>query len=115
MYRLRRKLAGSGVSVRTVRASGGGAKSSFWRQVLADVFGKPVSTLETQEGSAYGAALLAMVGTGAFSSVEEACRNAVAETSISQPEKFQDDYRLHHKTYTSLYPALKGLFPQMTS
>jgi xylulokinase len=104
-----------GVAVSTVRASGGGAKSAFWRQILADVFGKPVSTLETQEGSAYGAALLAMVGTGAFSSVEEACRNAVIEKSISQPTKSQEAYRLHYKTYTSLYPALKNLFPQMTS
>ena len=62
-----------GVPVSRVRASGGGARSPFWRQILADILRKPVSTLSSQEGSAYGAALLAMVGTGEFSSVEEAC------------------------------------------
>ena len=60
-----------GVSAKSIRLSGGGAKSPFWQQMLADVFGKPVSILENQEGSAYGAALLAMVGTGAYSSVRE--------------------------------------------
>ncbi len=104
-----------GVAVSTVRASGGGAKSPFWRQVLADVFGKPVSTLETQEGSAYGAALLAMVGTGAFSSVEEACRNALRETSIARPARSQEVYRVNHETYKGLYPALKNLFSRMSS
>ena len=55
-----------GVSLDSVRASGGGARSPFWRQMLADVFAKRVVTLETQEGSAYGAALLALVGTGVY-------------------------------------------------
>src|SRR5580658_10146696 len=55
-----------GVEVSSVRASGGGARSLFWRQILADVFGKRLARLETQEGSAYGAALLAMTGTGEF-------------------------------------------------
>ena len=62
-----------GVGVSVVRASGGGARSPLWRQILADVFSKPVVRLTTQEGSAYGAALLAMVGTGEFATVPEAC------------------------------------------
>lgn len=57
-----------GVKVESVRVSGGGARSAFWRQLPADVFSKKVATLEMQEGSAYGAALLAMVGTGAIGS-----------------------------------------------
>jgi len=67
------------VPVEAVRASGGGGQSAFWRQVLADVFAKRVVVLKTQEGSAYGAALLAMAGTGAYASVPEACRAAVRE------------------------------------
>ena len=55
-----------GVHVESVRVSGGGARSAFWRQMLADVFRKRVVTLETQEGSAYGAALLALTGTGVY-------------------------------------------------
>src|SRR5271157_3037359 len=53
-----------GVPVNSVRASGGGARSAFWRQLLAGILNKRVVTLETQEGSAYGAALLALAGTG---------------------------------------------------
>ncbi len=62
-------IEGMGVKVESVRASGGGAQSPFWRQMLADVFGKRVVVLKTQEGSAYGAALLAMTGTGEYASV----------------------------------------------
>lgn len=55
-----------GARVDKVRLSGGGAKSPFWRQMFADAFDKTIATLETQEGSAYGAGLLAMVGSGRF-------------------------------------------------
>ena len=76
-----------GVAVHSVRVSGGGGKSAFWRQMLADIFEKPVVTLETQEGSAYGAALLAMVGTGAYASVPEVCRSVIRETGSVAPRK----------------------------
>ncbi|WP_180539639.1 xylulokinase [Nevskia soli] len=98
-----------GVGVESVRASGGGAKSPFWRQVLADILGKKTVTLETQEGSAYGAALLAMAGTGAFASVPEACRAVVREVSSIQPERENIEvYRAGHRTYQALYPALRA-------
>src|SRR5262249_4735038 len=75
-----------GVRVERVGASGGGARSPFWRQMLADVFAKPVATLASQEGSAAGAALLAMVATGEFSSVPEACRATVQEIESRDPQ-----------------------------
>lgn len=103
-----------GIQVTTVRASGGGAKSPFWRQVLADVFARPVTTLETQEGSAYGAALLAMVGTGAFTSVEEACQTAIHETSSAHPTDNVKAYAQGHTRYKALYPALKDIFHATT-
>ena len=96
-----------GVPVKSVRASGGGAKSPFWRQLLADVLGKRVVTLETQEGSAFGAALLAMTGTGAFASVPEACRAVVREVSAVEPEE-TGVYKNGHAVYQALYPALKN-------
>jgi len=74
-----------GVEVNSVRASGGGAQSPFWRQLLADILNKRTVTLATQEGSAYGAALLALVGTGAYASVPEACRAAIRETESITP------------------------------
>ena len=73
-----------GVEVNSVRASGGGSKSAFWRQLLASILNKRVVTLETQEGSAYGAALLAMVGSGEFASVPEACRATIPGDGVGR-------------------------------
>jgi xylulokinase len=100
-----------GVQVESVRVSGGGARSAFWRQMLANVFGKRIVTLETQEGSACGAALLALVGTGVYSSVPEVCRAVIREVdSISpQPEAAQV-YAAGHPVYKSLYPALQPFY-----
>ncbi len=100
-----------GVAVDSVRASGGGARSPFWRQLLADIFGKRVVTLETQEGSAYGAALLGMVGTGAFASVPEACQATIREVDSVPPRRHETQfYRRGHEVYKSLYPSLKPLY-----
>ena len=103
-----------GVTVNSVRVSGGGGKSPFWHQLLADVFEKPVVTLATQEGSAYGAALLALVGTGAYGSVPEVCRSVIRETgSVSPRGEESRFYRDGHSLYTSLYPALKPIYQRI--
>ncbi|HTM52165.1 MAG TPA: xylulokinase [Bryobacteraceae bacterium] len=100
-----------GVRVASVRLSGGGARSAFWRGLLADILGKPVVTLETQEGSAYGASLLAMVATGEFASVKDVCRAAVREVETSEPDAARSrEYGERHAVYQSLYPALKPFF-----
>jgi xylulokinase len=100
-----------GVQVDSVRISGGGARSAFWRQMLANVFAKRVVTLETQEGSAYGAALLALVGTGAYSSVPEVCKTVIREVeSISPQPDAAQLYAAHHPIYKSLYPALQAFY-----
>jgi xylulokinase len=104
-------VAGLGVPLSSVRASGGGAKSPFWRQLLADILGKRVVTLETQEGSAYGAALLALAGTGEYGSVQEVCRNTIRETESVSPRAAETAYYGRgHGVYRALYPALKGVF-----
>ncbi len=103
-----------GVAVESVRASGGGAKSPFWRGVLAGVFAKPIAVLETQEGSAFGSAVLGMVGSGRFSSVEEACRAVIREQDRVAPDGgLTATYKAGHGVYQDLYPALKGLFRRM--
>lgn len=100
-----------GVPVESVRVSGGGARSAFWRQMLADVFAKPVVTLETQEGSAYGAALLALVGTRAYATVPEACRAVVRETGRVESRAYEaQHYARGHQVYKALYPALKPIY-----
>jgi xylulokinase len=94
-----------GVTVNSVRVSGGGARSAFWRQMLANVFGRRVAVLESEEGSAYGAALLALVGTGEFSSVGEVCKAAVREVEFVDPQPEEAAiYAEGHRRYQSLYP-----------
>jgi xylulokinase len=100
-----------GVPVESVRVSGGGGRSAFWRQMLADVFSKPVVTLETQEGSAYGAALLSLVGTGVYASVPEACRNVVRETErVESRSRESQHYARGYEVYRALYPSLRHVF-----
>lgn len=101
-------IEGMGARVESVRLSGGGARSAFWRQMFADVFGRRVTMLETEEGSAYGAALLALVGTGQYSSVNEVCKAAIRETVSLEPRSDETAiYASGHKTYQALYPAFK--------
>jgi len=105
-----------GVEVNSVRASGGGAKSPFWRGLLAAILGKRVVTLETQEGSAYGAALLALAGTGEYAGVPEVCRTVIRETAaVTAVEADAAFYRSAHRVYQSLYPALKPIYAQIAA
>jgi xylulokinase len=104
-------IEGMDVPVSSVRVSGGGARSAFWRQLLADILNKRVVTLNTQEGSAYGAALLAVVGTGGFGSVQEACRTAIREIESVEPRAAEAAaYGAAHRLYQSLYPALRPVY-----
>ncbi len=103
-----------GAEVQAVRASGGGARSGLWRDILAGVFGRPITTLQTQEGSAYGAALLAMVGTGAYASVGEACAAAIRERDRVTPDKrLAEAYGRSYALFREFYPALKAMFHRM--
>ena len=107
-------VASLGVPLSSVRASGGGAKSAFWRQLLADILGHRVVTLETQEGSAYGAALLALAGTGEYATVPEVCRQAIRETESVSPRAAETAYYSKaHGVYQALYPALKPIFERI--
>lgn len=105
-------ISGMNVPVGRVRLSGGGAKSAFWRQMFADVFACNVTTLETQEGSAYGAALLALAGEAG--SIQEVCRRAVRETAVHVPSPDQAALYQHgHRLYRDAYPALQPLFSKI--
>ncbi|MBP89381.1 MAG: xylulokinase [Planctomycetaceae bacterium] len=100
-----------GVPVRQVRASGGGAKSQLWRQMQADVFGKKVVTINAEQGPAYGVALLAAVGAGAYKNVEEACNATIRVTSETAPDrKTKQAYDKHFPIYQELYLSLKSGF-----
>jgi xylulokinase len=105
-----------GIPVTQVRASGGGARSDFWRQLQADVYNQPIVLTNATEGPAYGVALLAGVGTGVWSSVEEACRAAIKQTEKVTPnKKASANYERFYRTYGKLYFDLKDRFREMAS
>jgi xylulokinase len=93
-----------------IRASGGGTRSGLWRQILADVLGAEIATVPTEEGAAYGAALLAAVGAGWYPSVEETTDAVVEVVPSALPSADVDLYREAHLRYQALYPALSPTF-----
>lgn len=104
-------LRKSGAAVTEVRLSGGGAKSELWRQMQADVYGAECCVMNSDEGPAFGAAILAAVGTGAYRSVPEACEKlaTVRKRYLPAPGSVER-YRVLHGEYQKLYPALRGVF-----
>jgi xylulokinase len=100
--------------IRQVRVSGGGAKGALWRRILATVLEAELVTVNTTEGAAFGAALLAGVGAGAWANVPSACAAAVRVTGSTAPDPAQSAvYREGYQLYRELYPALKGFFSRM--
>ncbi|MBX6771659.1 MAG: xylulokinase, partial [Chloroflexi bacterium] len=93
-----------------VRASGGGARSALWRQILADALESEIALVNVTEGAAYGAALLAGVGAGVFASVEEACARTVHVVERVAPGPAAAVYREYYRVYQDLYPALAAQF-----
>src|SRR6202035_2531186 len=74
-----------GVPVKSIRLGGGGARSALWQQIQADVYGKTVELVSAEEGAAYGAGLLAGVGSGVWPSVDAACGVAVHVAKRIEP------------------------------
>ncbi|MBP8996666.1 MAG: xylulokinase [Anaerolineaceae bacterium] len=97
-----------------IRASGGGTKSALWRQILASVLNYELVTVNTSEGAAFGAALLAGVGAGAWSDVLSACHQTIRVTARTLPNP-QDVvvYQHSYSLYRDLYPALRTSFSRM--
>ncbi len=104
-------MKGSGLSdISQVRVTGGGARSSLWLQILADVLNVELVTVSSQEGAAYGAALLAATGAGVFSDVPSACSQAIYITGRTTPSKDVETYDALYPLYRGLYPALSPTF-----
>jgi len=97
-----------GVPVKAIRLGGGGARGPLWRQIQADVYGHPVELLEAEEGGAFGAALLAGTGVGAWVSVEEACAATVRVKETIAPEHAAA-MNVAYEEYRRIYPALKEI------
>jgi xylulokinase len=103
-----------GVSVKQIRASGGGARSSFWRQMQADVLGKTVVSMAADEGPALGVALLAAVGAGEFKDVGEACDAIVKTKGQTKPvAAARKTYDKGFAVYQQLYQSLREDFKKI--
>jgi xylulokinase len=103
-----------GVPIRQIRASGGGARSPLWRQIQADMFGRKVVTINTEEGPAYGVALLAAVGGGEFKDVREACAATIRVVQQTGPHRGSKTYYdrafpVYQQLYRSLQDDFKGI------
>ena len=104
----------AGVKIDRLRAMGGGARSKTWLQLKADITGKEVVSLAVSECGCLGAAILAGVGIGEYSSVDEA-----VETLVSEKEVFYPDANVHEQyaekatIYSELYPALREITHRM--
>jgi xylulokinase len=104
-------IQGAGLgSIEQVRVSGGGAKSALWQQIMADVLGAELVTVNTTEGAAFGAALLAAVGAGLYATVEDACRATIQVTGRTSPGPAAATYAELYPLYQALYPALRDEF-----
>lgn len=102
------------VEVKEVRVSGGGAKSRFWRQILADIFNLNVNVINSKNGPAYGASILASVGCGLYNTVDEACGKLINITDRVEPIKENvEKYNKIYNIYTSLYGCLKEKFEEI--
>jgi xylulokinase len=106
-----------GVAVKQIRATGGGARSSFWRQMQADVLGKTVMSMAADEGPAFGVALLAAVGAGEYKNIGEACDATVKTTGQVKPaagarRQYDKAFPLYQQLYRSLredFVAIGGM------
>ena len=97
------------VPVRQIRASGGGSRNRLWRQMQADVFDRAVTTLQVEQGPAYGVALLAAVGDGAYKTIEAACRATIEIAEKTNP------VRADAKHYQKLFPIYRDLYGKLKS
>lgn len=102
-------MAGAGLPAPdAIRISGGGARSPLWRQIMADVLGQELATVEEGEGAAFGAALLGGVAAGVWADADTAVQDLIRETGQVVPEAAgQAAMAAVHARYRELYPALR--------
>ncbi|MCQ2463853.1 MAG: xylulokinase, partial [Clostridia bacterium] len=102
-----------GIEITASNICGGGAKSPLWKKIMANVLGIRLDTVKTEQGPGYGGAILAMVGAGAYASVQDACGKLVEiSESIEPDERLTELYEKKYARFRKIYPALKDFFAQ---
>lgn len=103
-----------GVNISRARINGGGAKSLLWKKIIANVLNVAVDTINSEEGPALGAAILAAVGCGEYATVEEACSKLIKVVStIEQEEELVADYEKQYQKFVEIYPSVKDLYDKL--
>jgi xylulokinase len=99
------------IPIENIRLGGGGTRSQLWRQIQADVYGQPVEVVDSDEGAAYGAALLAGVGAGNWKTIDEACAATVRIAERIEPNgEIVEILNVRYKAYQTIYPLLHSVF-----
>jgi xylulokinase len=103
-------LAEMDVPVSSIRLGGGGARSTLWRQIQADVYGHEVEIVEAEEGAAYGAAILAGVGAEVWNSVDAACNDIVKVAQrVATQAAAAETMKTIYAAYRRMYPAIASV------
>ena len=103
-----------GVAIERTKICGGGAKSPLWKKIIANVLNVKVDVIETEEGPAFGGALLAAVACGEFASIEEATQKVVKIIDTVEPDaELVAKYEEKYQKFALLYPALKEVFSKL--
>jgi xylulokinase len=107
-------LRSQGVHPTEAVISGGATRSAVWRQMFTDIIGLPLYTINTTEGAAFGAAILAAVGVGAYPDVPSACRAMIRRVDTTYPDPAGvAEYERLYPAFKGVYPALKTTFAQL--
>jgi len=103
-----------GIRIDCCSLCGGGAKSALWQKILSNVLNIDIALLQTEQGPGYGAAMLAMVGCGEFSSVKECANTLVKQKNTVTPDtEISARYEMQYNKYKEIYPAVKNLFKKI--
>ncbi|MDR2946590.1 MAG: xylulokinase [Candidatus Adiutrix sp.] len=109
-------MRGLGVEASEIRLSGGGAKSAFWQQLQADIYGVDTCVTNSTAGSAYGAMIMGGVGAGVWNSVPEACDACITIASRTKKNpKAVKEYNKFYQPFGSLYQSLKKNFQEIAA
>ena len=104
-----------GIQIKTVRICGGGAKSSLWKKMIANILNVEVEVLKIEEGAGLGGAILAAVACGVYENVEAAAEKIVEIVDTIKPEaELVEKYEKQYAKFKQIYPACKDLFEVLT-
>ena len=100
-----------GIKIERTKICGGGAKSSLWKKMVANILNLKVEVIESEQGPALGGAILAAVGCGEYEDVESAVRQFVTVVETIEPEQeLVEKYEERYQKFKQIYPALKPVF-----